>query len=162
MRPTGLFWFDKQKRYNQTVKSRGYTVLELLIVLAISGLIMVIVFLAVAQGNRDQRDDARKADAGRYLNAVVQWTSDHSGVPPGSADITSVTSTYVTAGSSTFADPQKGAWVPTWSTGAPAAVSTSMYVQSQSACDATGIVAGGPRQFAVAVRLEGGIYCVSK
>lgn len=43
----------------------GFTIIEVLIVLAIAGLIMLIVFLAVPALQRNQRNNARNSDASR-------------------------------------------------------------------------------------------------
>jgi prepilin-type N-terminal cleavage/methylation domain-containing protein len=71
----------------QNIKKRteGFTIIEVLIVLAIAGLIMLIVFLAVPALQRNNRNTQRKNDAGRALSAVQEIVNNNSGVAPVSA-----------------------------------------------------------------------------
>jgi prepilin-type N-terminal cleavage/methylation domain-containing protein len=59
---------------------KGFTIIEVLIVLAIAGLIMLIVFLAVPALQRNQRNNARNADASRWAAAVSECLSNRNGV----------------------------------------------------------------------------------
>lgn len=56
----------------------GFTLVEVIIVLAIVGLIFVIIFLAVTAAQRGQRDTARKDNVNR-LYAVIQQTLGNLG-----------------------------------------------------------------------------------
>lgn len=49
---------------------KGFTLIEVVIVLAIAALILVIVFIAVAGAQRGQRNEARRKIAGLYSSAV--------------------------------------------------------------------------------------------
>ena len=70
-------------------KESGFTIIEVLIVLAIAGLIMVIVFLAVPALQRNQRNTARKEDAGNLLAAVSEYAGNNNGqLPTSVANIT--------------------------------------------------------------------------
>ena len=60
-------------------ESKGFTLIEIVLVLAIAGLIMVIVFLAVAGAQRARRDTQRRTDAGRFLAAIEQCASNNNG-----------------------------------------------------------------------------------
>jgi prepilin-type N-terminal cleavage/methylation domain-containing protein len=66
-------------------KQSGFTLIEIVIVLAIAALIMVIVFLAVAGAQRSQRDTAAKEAAARLLAATNQFASNNSGAFPANA-----------------------------------------------------------------------------
>ena len=75
------------KKLHKTEK--GFTIIEVLIVLAIAGLIMLIVFLAVPALQRNSRNTQRKNDVSALLGAVNEYTSNHSGsLPPASSDVT--------------------------------------------------------------------------
>src|SRR5581483_2793412 len=50
----------------------GFTIIEVLIVLAIAGLILLIVFLAVPALQRNSRDTQRKNDVSRILGAAQE------------------------------------------------------------------------------------------
>src|ERR1700760_1433168 len=73
---------------------QGFTIIEVLIVLAIAGLILLIVFLAVPALQRNQRNTARTNDVSRIGAAVSDWSSNNQGavfVPgTGNANETSV------------------------------------------------------------------------
>ncbi len=57
----------------------GFTIIEVLIVLAIAGLIMVIVFLAVPALQRNSRNTQRNNDASRYAAAVNECLNNKNG-----------------------------------------------------------------------------------
>lgn len=59
---------------------KGFTIIEVLIVLAIAGLIMVIVFLAVPSLQRNSRNTQRTADAAKVASAVAQCMANRNGV----------------------------------------------------------------------------------
>ncbi len=59
-------------------KSKGFTLIEIVLVLAIAGLILVIVFLAVTGAQKAQRDNARKDYVNRLAAEVVEQYGDNS------------------------------------------------------------------------------------
>lgn len=61
---------------------KGFTLIEIVIVLAIAALIMVVVFLAVQGAQRGQRDQFRKDTANRVLAAVQSYKGNNSGAAP--------------------------------------------------------------------------------
>jgi len=67
---------------NITKQQKGFTIIEVLIVLAIAGLIILIVFLAVPSLQRNSRNTRRKNDAARILSGVVE-AGNNSNWPPG-------------------------------------------------------------------------------
>lgn len=72
----------------QTYKSKreeGFTIIEVLIVLAIAGLIMLVVFLAVPALQRNARNTQRNSDASLIAAAVSECLSNKNGVT-GSCD----------------------------------------------------------------------------
>ncbi len=74
-------------------ENEGFTIIEVLIVLAIAGLIILIVLLAVPALQRNQRNTSRKSDVGRIASSVNNFVSNNSGTLPSStADATSVLS----------------------------------------------------------------------
>ena len=68
----------------KTDKNNGFTIIETMIVLAIAGLIMLIVFLAVPALQRASRNTSRKNDAGNILTAIGNFVSNNNGVLPAS------------------------------------------------------------------------------
>lgn len=82
----------------------GFTIIEVVLVLAIAGMIFMIVFLAVPAMQRNQRDTRRKADLNRAIAAVSQYKSSHRGRLP--TDWGKFVKEYiVTESSDEFVDP---------------------------------------------------------
>jgi len=60
----------------------GFTIIEVLIVLAIAGLILLIVFLAVPALQRNSRNTQRKNDVARMLAGMSEWANNNGGALP--------------------------------------------------------------------------------
>ncbi len=60
-------------------REEGFTIIEVLIVLAIAGLIMLIVFLAVPALQRNARNNGRNNEASRVSAAVTECLANHNG-----------------------------------------------------------------------------------
>ena len=81
-------------------KTRGFTIVEVMIVLAIAGVIMSIVFLAVPQLQRSARNSQRDTDANNFVSAVNECLSNNNGsvtstcFPSAAADTATAPSTY--------------------------------------------------------------------
>ena len=69
-------------RDQKTSDQKGFTIIEVMIVLAIAGLIILIVFLAVPALQRNSRNTQRKNDVSNLLAAVNEFTSNNSGALP--------------------------------------------------------------------------------
>ena len=65
----------KSKLRNQ----KGFTIIEVLIVLAIAGLILLIVFLAVPALQRNSRNTQRKNDISALLAAINEFSNNNNG-----------------------------------------------------------------------------------
>jgi len=67
----------------QHIKKRkdehGFTIIEVLIVLAIAALILVVVLIAIPNLQRSQRNSARKSEASRILTAANTVVSNNNG-----------------------------------------------------------------------------------
>lgn len=63
-------------------KESGFTIIEVMIVLAIAALIMVVVFLAVPALERSSRNTQRKTDANNALSALSDYVSNNGGALP--------------------------------------------------------------------------------
>ncbi len=63
-------------------QEKGFTIIEVLIVLAIAGLILLIVFLAVPALQRNSRNTQRKNDISGILGAVGEYSSNKNGQMP--------------------------------------------------------------------------------
>jgi len=68
------------------IKQRGFTIIEVALVLAVAALIFLVVFLAVPALQRNQRDDARKRDVSNVVQAVVNAVANvNAQLAPGTA-----------------------------------------------------------------------------
>ena len=64
------------------MKQRGFTIIEVALVLAIAGLIFLVVFLALPALQNSQKDTARKQDVARVVSALQAYEADHQGDLP--------------------------------------------------------------------------------
>jgi prepilin-type N-terminal cleavage/methylation domain-containing protein len=69
----------------QKRKESGFTIIEVLIVLAIAGLILLVVFLAVPALQRNSRNTTRKNDVASLLGAVSEYSNNNGGILPTTA-----------------------------------------------------------------------------
>jgi len=63
-------------------KKEGFTIIEVVLVLAIVGLIMLMIFIAWPALQRSQRDGARKNDVNTVAAAVASYRSNNNGTSP--------------------------------------------------------------------------------
>ena len=56
---------------------KGFTIIEVALVLAIGALIFLVIFLAVPALQRNQRNDARKRDVSNVVEAVTNYNANH-------------------------------------------------------------------------------------
>lgn len=67
---------------NQPKRNGGFTIIEVLIVMAIAGLIMLIVFLAVPALQRNSRNTQVKNAASSILGAINEFQNNNNGQMP--------------------------------------------------------------------------------
>jgi type IV pilus assembly protein PilA len=77
--------------------NNGFTIIEVLIVLAIAGLIMAVVLLAVPGLQRSQANSAARTDASHIAAAASNWSANNNGIVPTSA--TQISDIYNSVGS---------------------------------------------------------------
>ena len=63
-------------------KEKGFTIIEVVLVLAIAGLIFLVVLLALPALQRNQRDTARRQDVGKVVSALQSYMTDNKNVLP--------------------------------------------------------------------------------
>ena len=68
------------KRFKKSSQTKGFTIIEVVLVLAIAGLIFLMVFIALPALQRNQRDAQRKNDMAAFLNAYERCRSNNKGV----------------------------------------------------------------------------------
>ena len=112
---------------NLKKRSEGFTIIEVLIVLAIAGLIMLIVFLAVPALQRNSRNTAVKNDVANALGGVAEFQAANSGVMPTAATTTAGVVTYTgAAGSNPTTARVQGATLVSSTVAAPAAAAPAL------------------------------------
>ncbi len=75
-------WNNSSSKKKDSALSAGFTIIEVMIVLAIAGLIMVIVFIAVPQLQRNQRDQTRQNIANRVKAEMETYAGNNQGIYP--------------------------------------------------------------------------------
>lgn len=90
-----------------TNNQKGFTIIEVVLVLAIAALIFLMVFVAYPALSRGQRDSQRKADLGRLTTAVNNYSSNNRGALPSAWNTTFITQ-YMTTDGDSFIDPSGG------------------------------------------------------
>ncbi len=67
----------------QSTVRTGFTIVEIIFVIAIGGLILVMSFMAISSGQRSKRDAQRKTDLSRINQNIVSWANNaNSGIIP--------------------------------------------------------------------------------
>lgn len=136
----------------QTIK--GFTIIEVVLVLAIAGLIFLMVFIALPALQSGQRDTARKTDVGSVASAVTTYASNNRGQFPTTATLPS----YATNVSTNTTTLTVGAYGPTTSV-----IDGDIKVITGAKCGSSGatgttavynLTRGTSRQFVVVTRLE--------
>lgn len=140
---------------NALRKQKGFTIIEVVLVLAIAGLIFLIVFLALPQLQKSRRDTQRRNDAGRMISALESYASSNDGAYPALADVSTAISNY----GGTFKDPTTGSSY-TFQGTAPTTAGQIQYATGQK-CKGSGFDpdGGSARDIAMIMKLENGVYC---
>lgn len=120
-------------------KTKGFTIIEVVLVLAIAGLIFLVVFLALPALQRGQRDTQRKQDLGRFMSQLTAYQGNNQGQLPSSyAASSSFVTNYLTNNQS-FKDPSTGndysISSPTPTATAPVPTAGQLFVYVSASCN---------------------------
>lgn len=148
-------------------KEKGFTIIEVVLVLAIAGLIFLMVFIALPALQRGQRDQQRKNDLSRVQTAIQNYQSNNRNQLPADSDLQSSSNfiaKYLKVGGDTFTDPNGTDYSFT-----PSAVPTTFSGDGRitftrgSVCRGENLDDGqGSQKMAFQYKLEGGgVACVS-
>lgn len=98
---------------NNTNKQQGegFTIIEVVLVLAIAALILLMVFLALPALQRNQRDTTRKNDVSRLQSAINNYKSRSRGTLP--TNYTNFFDSDLRRNNDQFDDPSAGPYVAT-------------------------------------------------
>lgn len=155
----------------------GFTIIEVMIVLAIAGLIMVIVFLAIPQLQRQQRNTRAKDVVNRMKAELENYAGNNNGKYPWQASSGAWVPGVIPQATDGFyvrylasvdtKDPKSGsAMSVNYVNGVPGAVPApgTVNVSSTTKCDGESVTATdatGARQYSMSYSLEGNaVYCI--
>lgn len=168
------------------IKSKkGFTIIEVVLVLAIAGLIFLMVFVALPALQRSQRDTQRRDDMARFMSQLSQYEANNNGRVPANTvnDWNNFIAGYLRANNDNFSDPDgtdyavAGICVVSSNTACGSSVGTrvlpngaltwdankhQIFVYTNARCNGENVefVANSPRLIAVRYKLEGaGVYC---
>ena len=150
-----------------TQNQKGFTIIEVVLVLAIAGLIFLVVFLALPALQCSQRDTQRRSDASRAMSQLNAYQSNNQGaVPTDTTSLNTFKSGYLTNGGQQFKDPFTGSDYNLAIQANTATLPTNngdMFYYTNATCNG-GVpgVGSGTRSVAITVKVEqGGTYCVN-
>lgn len=140
-------------------KQKGFTIIEVVLVLAIAGLIFLMVFIALPALQRSQRDTQRKNDLGRAITAVNNYQSNNRGTPPqNQTQWNDLIASYLKAGGDTFTDPNGTDY--SFTTGTPPTTfqgDGKIFYTQNAVCNGETVTTGqGANKVALQMKLEGG------
>ncbi len=163
---------------NVQTKEKGFTIIEVVLVLAIAGLIFLMVFIALPALQRSQRDAARKAEVTTVAGSITSYQSNNRGTSPTALQI----GQYITGTSSAVLE--SGTTITVRSTSYGVAINLTADLAASPAVDnvlnpdeilvffgykcdpanSSSLIRGTSRQASVAVALESGpstgsVYC---
>ena len=100
---------SKGKNNKNDVKvMQGFTIIEVVLVLAIAGLIFLMVFVALPAMQRNQRDTSRKNAYGLVASAVASYQSNNNGKYPTGTGTSNELLTKKYIDENKFTDPSSG------------------------------------------------------
>ena len=148
------------------VSGRGFTIIEVVLVLAIAALIFLMVFIALPALQRSQRDVARKNDLNRVQSSITTYQSNSRGALPTdwTTGASSFPTRYLRVNGESFSDPNGTDYTFTsrvGTTAAPAFVDGTavIYYTIGGVCSddgSTTTTGAGSRKIAFRLPLEGG------
>lgn len=139
-------------------RNKGFTIVEVMIVLAIAGLIILIVFLAVPALQRSSRNTQARNAAAAVLAVVNEYTANNGGTFPTAVAIAADGTINVTGAGTAAAGKTQSGYTAN-ATGTMPAAQGAYSVALNRKCNATGtdLAAGAaPRAVSVLYRVETG------
>lgn len=156
-------------------KTEGFTIIEVVLVLAIAALIFLMVFIALPALQKSQRDTQRKQDVARISTQITNYSSANRGKIP--TDLTATTGTpaqsfvqrylggtTANTGGPQYQDPGTGNGYIFQAVGTQATAAGQVGYKPSALCGDDGAFTStsNTRQYAVEIYLEGtsAPYCV--
>lgn len=152
-------------------KNKGFTIIEVVLVLAIAGLIFLMVFIALPALQRGQRDTQRKDDLARVNTQLSNYASNNRGSVPNSTSIVGdngFVQKYLGGSDSTaggeYRDPRSGSGYSftTEDDSTDVALGQINYRVGRRCGTDGATTSGSARQYALRIRLENQTspYCI--
>lgn len=76
------------------LRQKAFTLIEVVIVLAIGALIILVVLQAVTSAQRNQRNSARRSEASRISSALESYAANNNGTYPADTDFGTFLNNY--------------------------------------------------------------------
>ncbi len=149
-----------------TKNKKGFTLIEVVLVLAIAGLIFLVVFLALPALQRSQRDQQRRQDMAKFMSQVTTYSTNNQGNVPeddtGSKGVNAFVSRYLAVSGEQFNDPSSGSPYKvedkTGSLSDKPGVGGIFYFRGAT-CEGESVISeAGNRNVAIITQMEGGSY----
>ena len=167
-------------KYNHNISHQsGFTIIEVVLVLAIAGLIFLMVFIALPALQRSQRDTQRKNDMSRIVTSLNSYKANNRGQLPnntfigqGGTGTSGFVTNYLRPGGEPFNDPSGNPYLMRSlsrvvgqdyaSQITSGEYENHVWITPGRHCDGSVITAAGRAEFAVQYALEGGgVYCLN-
>ena len=159
---------------SNTQSKKGFTIIEVVLVLAIAGLIFLMVFIALPALQRSQRDTQRRDDMARVATAINQYQANNNGKLPTEGE--TFVSNYLRVGGDEFVDPSGEPYSVVFVSnigegeakndlkkdGNQDTSSFQITVYTKATCDGgeKAVAANNSRDYAIVYKMEGaGTYC---
>ena len=159
---------NPRNQFNDSSRG-GFTIIEVVLVLAIAGLIFLMVFIALPALQRSQRDTQRRDDMAKVSTAVTQYQTNNNGKVPRSQDnINTLLANYLKKSGNTtaeFNDPDGEEYSIKYRTDVPTSLTFGdhqiQYIYKGHCDGETASTSGGKNnEYAIMYALEGsGTYC---
>lgn len=147
---------------SRKLNKKGFTLIEVVLVLAIGGLIFLLAFLAFQQVQTNRRDTARRSDASRFVAEASNYAGDHNNAFPDATALAGWVSNYLNSPK----DPQGTTYTFTYSNAAPGATpavtvtaGSGTNAGANATTDCGGTAALAKTAFKVQIKLEKGTAC---
>jgi len=157
----------------RTENNKGFTIIEVVLVLAIAGLIFLMVFIALPALQAGQRDTARKSDVSNVAAAVNSFSSANRGTFPDTAALGTQLEAVTTGSVTTYGSLSNNITAVSVNISKPADFTAAdgeitVYKGMKCGTNSSGgkgtLVAGTARGYATVTQLEGGNktgYCLN-
>lgn len=154
-------------KIKRSTKTKGFTIIEVVLVLAIAGLIFMMVFIALPALQKSQRDTQRKQDLSRIITQITAYSSSNRGAIP-----TDLTTSFVvnylggtgSVAGGDYIDPTTALGYKFLAANTVVSDIGDVGYASGKICGVDGVMteSGTARQFAITIKLESQFapYCL--